>query len=127
MKTIKNYTDFLKEANTNVTGGNINWESDMSNGPKKVTSDELEEIHFKLKDMLTAKDFDNVKSFMEQYNTDDTDPNILKTILVITKSFENNETLKNVRKEMVERLNKKGLMPELHPVTDTPNTKKGNW
>ena len=67
-------------------------------------ADALIDIHNQIKTFLNNKDFNKLCKFINLFNHESVDVNILKTILVITKSFSENEFLQNIREEIKNRL-----------------------
>jgi hypothetical protein len=105
MKIIKNYTDFLKKENTNVSGGPLQWESTSTDKIKNESiEDECIRFHNEIRSLIDAKDFVGLREYLEPFAHSLVDPNFLKTILVITKSFAENEEIKDVRQRIKERL-----------------------
>lgn len=63
----------------------------------KKIEDFLMDLHFKMKEFLDDKNFGAILKLFRLFNHTSTDVNILKTMLVITKSFSENEQLKEPR------------------------------
>ena len=70
-------------------------------------SDKFVELFDKFKELLDAKDFKSVKELMESFCKDESHVGELKTILVITKSFKENEVICDTRKKIVALLESK--------------------
>ncbi len=70
-------------------------------------SDRFVEMHNEIKSLLDVKDFNSVNNLMGYYCNDDSSCGDLKTILVITKSFKNNEIICDTRKKIVQLLENK--------------------
>ena len=75
-------------------------------------SDKFVQLHDQIRALIEANDFKSVNDLMQSYIKDkNSSVGSLKTILLITKSFKNNETISASRKEMVllleEKLGKK--------------------
>lgn len=70
-------------------------------------SDKFVKLHDEIKAFLDVKDFKSVNSLMKYYLDDSSSVGDLKTILVITKSFKENEVIGDTRKEIVKLLESK--------------------
>lgn len=70
-------------------------------------SDKFVKLHDEIKAFLDVKDFKSVNSLMKYYLDDSSSVGDLKTILVITKSFKENEVIGDTRKEIVKLLEAK--------------------
>ncbi len=70
-------------------------------------SDRFVELHNEIKSLLDVKDFNSVNRLMESYCNGDSSVGDLKTILVITKSFKNNEIIFVTRKQIIQLLENK--------------------
>lgn len=70
-------------------------------------SDKFVELFNKFKSLLDVKDFKSVNDLMKSYLNDSSSVGELKTILVITKSFRENEVICDTRKEMVKLIESK--------------------
>ena len=64
-------------------------------------SDKFVELHNKFKSLLDIKDFVAVNELMTSFNNHQSTIGQLKTILVITKSFKDNEVMSDTRKKTV--------------------------
>ena len=69
----------------------------ISNSYSSELEDFLFLLHFKIKSFLDEKNFGAVLKLIRLFNHVSTDVNILKTILIITKSFSENQKLKEPR------------------------------
>ncbi len=47
--------------------------------------------------------FDEVKTLMIKYDNDESDLNVLKTVLIITKGFKNHDLIKEIRSSIYNR------------------------
>lgn len=70
-------------------------------------SDKFIELHNKIKSFIDVKDFKSVHDLMKYYNDESSSVGDLKTILVITKSFKQNEVIGDTRKKIVALLESK--------------------
>ncbi len=70
-------------------------------------SDKLVELHNKFKELLDVRDYKSVNDLMKSYLNDSSSVGELKTILIITKSFKENEVIGDTRKEMVKLIESK--------------------
>lgn len=66
----------------------------------------LEEIYDRVDEIMEDQSYNKLLEYMKEFDNDNTDINSLKTILVATKSFRENEIIKSVRKSILERYNK---------------------
>ena len=64
-------------------------------------SDKFVELFDKFKSLLDIKDFVAVNELMTSFNNHQSTIGELKTVLVITKSFKNNEVISDTRKKIV--------------------------
>lgn len=62
----------------------------------------LESLHYQIRKYLIAKDYINAKKFIKLFNHNSTDINTLKTILIATQSFKENDQIGKERKKMKE-------------------------
>ncbi|WP_316845532.1 hypothetical protein [Pedobacter psychrodurus] len=69
--------------------------------------DFLFKLHFFIKDIIMKNDFNSLKKLLEIYDHDSSEVNILKTILVITKSFTEHPELKEQRAKLYHTLSGK--------------------
>ena len=60
----------------------------------------LMDLHYECRDYIENKTFEEFKVFLESFLREDVDVNELRTILIITKSFKENEILKEVRQKI---------------------------
>jgi hypothetical protein len=67
----------------------------------------LNKLHYKIKGYLDDKDFKTLRQFLRLFIHISSDASTLKTILIITKSFRDNEELKSIRQEIKALLEKK--------------------
>ncbi len=70
-----------------------------------VTINTLEEIHYQCRGFIEAKDFEALKNYIDTFNSAESFTSELKTILVITKAFKENEIIKESRKNILVLLN----------------------
>jgi hypothetical protein len=69
--------------------------------------DALVSLHNKLKGFLDSRDFGNMRKFLRLYKHESLDVSTLKTILVITKSFKEEEKISDLRKSIKDILESK--------------------
>lgn len=79
----------------------------MEENQKQNEVDALISLHNKLKTYLDSKDFGNMRKFLRLYNHESLDVSTLKTILVITKSFKEEEKIKELRQSIKDILESK--------------------
>lgn len=70
-------------------------------------SDKFVKLHDEIKSFLDVQDFKSVNDLMKYYLDESSSVGDLKTILVITKSFKENEVIGDTRKEIVKLLEAK--------------------
>ena len=64
-------------------------------------SDKFVELHNKFIALLDVKDFKSVKELMESFDNDNSSVGDLKTVLLITKAFKENEVIGDTRKKIL--------------------------
>lgn len=64
--------------------------------------DRLIKLHDKMRSFIKKEDFGNLKKFLRLFNHTSMDNNILKSILVFTKSFREDSKLKDIRSNLLE-------------------------
>lgn len=84
-----------------------NFECSVKFKIKMTESEHFMQLHDKFKLLLDLKDFKSVNDLMKLYNNDISSVGELKSILVITKSFKENEVIGDTRKEIVKLLEAK--------------------
>ncbi len=65
------------------------------------------ELHDTIRRYIDAGAFVRLRNFMFLFNNENTDANVLKTILVITKSFKEHAVIKDIRKNLLKLCDKK--------------------
>ncbi len=70
-------------------------------------SDKFVQLHDTFRALFEKKDFKGVNDLMESFNNNESSVGTLKTILVISKSFKNNELIKDTRVQIVTLLENK--------------------
>jgi hypothetical protein len=67
----------------------------------------LKKLHYKCKSFLDVQDFGSLRKFMKLFNHPIAEPNALKTILVITSDFKDNDRISGVRQGLKALLDEK--------------------
>ena len=69
----------------------------------------LKQLHFECRKYLDEKDYNNIRKFLRLFIHDSTDINILQTILILLRPFEENEKLSSailmIREEFEKQVN----------------------
>jgi len=79
---------------------------------KSSTIDELVDMHHKGKEIMAGENpFHNMLTYLKSFDGSN-DANVLKTLLVITKSFKDNEVIKEKREEIKNKL--ESIVGEIH-------------
>ncbi len=91
------YGDIVKEAKERF-GSTLK----MLNDDAVLESDKFVILHDKFKSLLDEKDFKSVNGLMKLFCNDKSSVGTLKTILLITKAFKNNEAIGETRKQILE-------------------------
>lgn len=69
--------------------------------------DFLNKLHYKIKSYLDDPDLKTLNQFLKLFNHTSVETSTLKTILIITKAFRDNQAIKPIRQEIKELLEKK--------------------
>ena len=76
---------------------------------KKI--DAYKQIHYDLSALLNIKDFVSIDKYMLKYCTQNAEIGALRTILIVTKYFQNEEQIKETRNEIKRILQSKINVP----------------
>lgn len=68
-------------------------------------TEKLKQIHNEIKMYLDVGDFNGLKNYLNQYK-DSNDVNVLRTILIVIKTFRNNEIIKDIYNILLDNFNK---------------------
>lgn len=77
----------------------------MENAEDEIES--LKKLHYKCQDFLKVQDYGNYRKFLRLFNTENTDLNVLKTLLIVSRPFKESETLGPLLKELENLFQKK--------------------
>ena len=60
----------------------------------------LKMIHYQCRKYIDANEFKELSNFLTIFNVPSIDANVLKTILIVTAAFKNNEDIKDIRSSL---------------------------
>lgn len=69
--------------------------------------DSLKMLHYKCQEILKEQDYKKFRKFLRLFNTEKQDINILKTLLIVSRPFANQDNIKPIFQEIEQKFKKK--------------------